>query len=241
MHEAPTDPIRVDVLESLYRREDAVVTGVLFTYASGATHVRFILSGLWPESEADIPRFRREFIRVVQSVTPPFRASVGREAWIFAVEHSRLAEFIDLTATDLQGAGLDSATLLDRDLNCVLHVLSGHPLATETTPYADVRSAVSVTAVVTAVDLPRSYERLDLHDLTDTMQMIVRTATEVYDRWLRLLICIRDGGPRALLTFGATVPSGATTVILNLGSLEREVHAGLTLDNLRRAVDVIHH
>ena len=241
MHEASADPIRVDVLESLYRRDDAVVTGVLFTYASGATHVRFILSGLWPESEADIPRFRRDFIRIVQSVTPPFSDSVGRESWIFAVEHSWLAELIDLTATDLHRSGLDSVTLLDRDLNCVLHVVSGQPMATETTPYADVRSAVSVTAVATAVELPRSYERLDLHDLSDTMQAIVRTTVEVYDRWLRLLICIRDGGPRALLTFGATVPSGATTVILNLESLEREVHAGLTLDNLRRAVDVIHH
>ena len=120
-------------------------------------------------------------------------------------------------------------------------MLTGQPLATETTPYADVRSPVSVTAVATAVELPRSYERLDLHDLSDTMQAIVRTTVEVYDRGMRLLICIRDGGPRALLTFGATMPSGATTVVLNLESLEREVPAGLTLDNIRRAVDVIRH
>ncbi len=233
-------PIKVDVLESLYRRDDRVVTGVRFTYASGTTHMRFIVSGLWPASEADIPRFTREFVGIVAGVTPAFRDSTGREAWIFAAERSWLAEFITLTAADLQSAGLDSLTLLDRDLNCVLHLLTGHPLATRATPYADVRSDVSVTAVVTAVDLPRSYERLDVRDLTETMQVIVRSAVEVYDEWLRLLVCFRDGGPRLLLTFAAKVPSTATSVVLNLESLEREVHAGFSLGNLKRAIDVMH-
>jgi hypothetical protein len=236
-----SDPIKADVLKSLYRRDDTVVTGVRFTYASGATHMRFILSGLWPESETDIPSFTSELVRIAQQVTPAFRDSAGREVWIFAADRSWLAEFIDLTAVDLERAGLDSVTLLDRDLNCVLHLLTGHSLATATTPYADVRSDASVTAVVTAVDLPRSHKRLDVRDLTDTMQAILHTAVEVYDPWLRLLVCFHDGGPRLLLTFEANVPSGATTVLLNLESIEREVRAGFTLDNLKQAVDVIHY
>ncbi len=38
-----SDPIKVDVIESLYWRDDSVVTGVRFTYASGTTHMRFII------------------------------------------------------------------------------------------------------------------------------------------------------------------------------------------------------
>jgi hypothetical protein len=234
-----SDPIKADVLKSLYRRDDRVVTGVRFTYASGETHMRFILSGLWPESEMAIPRFIHELVSIVAHVTPAFHESVGKEVWVFAAERSWLAEFIALTAADLQRASVDSVTLLDRDLNCVLRLLTGHPVATMAAPYADMRSAVSVTAVMTAVDLPRSYARLDVRDLTETMQAIVRTAVEVYESWLRLLVCFRDGGPRLLLTFAANVPSTATSVLLNLESIEREVHAGLTLDTLKRAVDVI--
>ena len=96
------------------------------------------------------------------------------------------------------------------------------------------------TAVVTAVDLPKSYERLDVRDLTETMQVIVRTGVEVYDEWLRLLVCFRDGGPRLLLTFAAKVPSTATSILLNLESLEREVHAGFSVVNLKRVIDVMH-
>ncbi|MDQ2829470.1 MAG: hypothetical protein M3Y74_10520 [Chloroflexota bacterium] len=53
--------------------------------------------------------------------------SAGREVWVFAADHSWLAELIDLTAADLQRVGLDWVTLLDRDLNCVLHLLTGRP------------------------------------------------------------------------------------------------------------------
>lgn len=85
-----------------------------------------------------------------------------------------------------------------------------------------------------------SYERIDVRDLTETMQAIIRTAVEVHDSWMRLLVCFRDGGPRLLLTFAANVPSAATSILLNLESIEREVRAGLTMDNLKRAIDVIH-
>jgi len=122
-----SDPIKVDVLESLYRRDDSVVTGVRFTYASGATHMRFVLSRLWPESDADIPSFTQDLVGIAQHVTPAFDDSAGREVWVFAADRSWLAELIDLTAADLQRVGLDSVTLLDRDLNCVLHLLTGRP------------------------------------------------------------------------------------------------------------------
>jgi hypothetical protein len=201
--------------------------------------MRFILSGLWPENEAEIARFVAELVDTAAQVMPAFHDSISRELWVFAAQRSWLAEFITLTAADLQRAGLDAVTLLDRDLNCALQIQPGPGLSTVATPYTDVRSDVSIRAVVTAVDLPRSFERLDVHDLTGTMQTIVRTAVEVYNSWLYRLVCFRDGGPRLLLTFTANVPSRATSVLLNLESIEREVLAGLTMDNLKRAINVM--
>jgi hypothetical protein len=232
-------PIKAEVLQSLYRHDGCVVTGIRFTYAAGPPHMRFIASGLWPESEEAIPHFTSELVRISRQVTPAFDDSAGKEVWIFVPERAWLAEFINLTAPDLAQAGLDSVTLLDRDLNCVLHLLRGRPLASQTLPYAEVRKDTSLIATVTDIDLPKSYERLDIHSLSDTMQAIIRTALEIYGGLLVQLRCIRDGGPRLLLTFAANVPSGVTTVILNLQSLEREVHAGLTMANLKIAIDVI--
>ena len=106
-------------------------------------------------------------------------------------------------------------------------------------PYSELREGPSIVFEPGEVAVPPEIPKLEMNDLPLEMKKVIAIAYQIYQKWLISINIIDDEQPRLLLVFSANIPEKAMTLRANLAKLGQELAAGLNLNVLTEALNVL--